>query len=113
MFLQHICNKLEIDPTKGLFVVPGNHDYRISGLYSGFIFKKITGVAAKKGIDSDFNNVFSPYFRSATIVSECSNASYPIAIKLVSLDSNDTDAALNCTGSQAPAWEPLPCKGCD
>ena len=53
MFLQHICNKLEIDPTKGLFVVPGNHDYRISGLYSGFIFKKITGVAAKKGIDSD------------------------------------------------------------
>ncbi len=31
-YLLKLCSVLQIDPEHGLFVVPGNHDYRISGI---------------------------------------------------------------------------------
>ena len=32
-YLLELCEKLKINPNHGLFVVPGNHDYRISGIH--------------------------------------------------------------------------------
>ncbi|HJQ32082.1 MAG TPA: metallophosphoesterase [Pyrinomonadaceae bacterium] len=31
-YLEDLCRELEIDPATGLVVVPGNHDYRLSGI---------------------------------------------------------------------------------
>lgn len=40
-FLEDLCRQCHIEPAIGLFVVPGNHDYRLQGTYSGILFKHL------------------------------------------------------------------------
>jgi 3',5'-cyclic AMP phosphodiesterase CpdA len=92
-FLYHACRQWSIEPSTGLFVIPGNHDYRIQGTYGGFLGKKLQGVQALKG--AEFREVFGSHFRNSTIASKDNRGQWPIVIKIVCLDSNDTDAFMN------------------
>lgn len=74
-FLKGVCNACKVDPQKRLFVVPGNHDYRIQGL-----------VHNQASVDL-FNKYFSEYFRNALIPE--------LNLLIYSFDSNSTDPRMN------------------
>jgi 3',5'-cyclic AMP phosphodiesterase CpdA len=74
-YVESLCGTLHLDPQKSLFVVPGNHDYRIKGLFS------------KKSQADWFKEEFGTYFDFAAI---------PELNSVVFMfDSNSTDSGLN------------------
>ena len=82
-FFEHLCSGAGIDPAAGLFVIPGNHDYRVQGFN-----------AQDPDLIETFNDVFGPYFRGARLVlpAEDDDDGPPIAVTVAVLDSN-ADAA--------------------
>ena len=70
-FLMEVCLESEVDPEKGLFVVPGNHDYRVKGLVESIRIKAL------------FPIYFDSYFRSALLPD--------LNVLIASFDSNGID----------------------
>lgn len=102
-FLKHACNRCAIESNDGLFVIPGNHDYRIQGIYGGFLGNKLRGVQATQR--GEFTEVFGPYFRNSTILSMDKKQQWPIVVKIVCLDSNESDAFMNFATGAIPVGE--------
>jgi 3',5'-cyclic AMP phosphodiesterase CpdA len=74
-FLMGVCWDSVVAPETGLFVVPGNHDYRIKGLIESLWIKAL------------FPNYFDSYFRSALLPD--------LNVLIASFDSNGTDPRPN------------------
>lgn len=79
-YFQEVCRACAIDPGTRLFVVPGNHDYRVQGMGLGI-----------SGVEADFRAVFGPYLRDAQLVLGAADQP-PIGMSIVSIDSNPTPA---------------------
>jgi 3',5'-cyclic AMP phosphodiesterase CpdA len=75
LYVESLCGTLHLDPQKSLFVVPGNHDYRIKGLLS------------KKSQAELFRSEFGKYFEFAAIPG--------LNAIVFMFDSNSTDFGLN------------------
>jgi 3',5'-cyclic AMP phosphodiesterase CpdA len=98
--LKLICKRSGIDPNKSLFVVPGNHDYRIQGFLkeSSFMGDKFSAIIEQEP-RTLFNKVFKKYFRSQRIlfnstVQSASDAD-SIILSLVGFDSLAVDRVIN------------------
>lgn len=78
-FFEELCTRVGIDSKTALFVVPGNHDFRVQG----FLKQNEQAVSV-------FRDVFRSYFRNAHLLFD-SIESEPIAVTVVSIDSNGTD----------------------
>ena len=74
-YVESLCRALDLDPQKSLFVVPGNHDYRIKGLFF------------KKSQADWFRREFGKYFEFAAIPG--------MNVVVFMFDSNSTDSGLN------------------
>ncbi len=74
-FLKTVCGEAEVNHETGLFVVPGNHDYRIKGIF---------GLASIRAL---FPEYFASYFRSALLPD--------LNLLIASFDSNGTDPRPN------------------
>lgn len=96
-FLEDLCRQCHIEPAIGLFVVPGNHDYRLQGTYSGILFKCFRRRYSAEALKSSFAEVFAGRGGDETFTVLCRHAADPLnlVLRLVCLDSNDTDAYLN------------------
>lgn len=94
-FLHNACIVCDINST-GLFVIPGNHDLRLQGTYSGgFWRRKYQATAA----ESCFAQVFSGCAGEPDVTILCCRSPEKngptIMLRIVCLDSNDRDAYLN------------------
>jgi len=109
-FLSFACDECRIDPTKGLFVIPGNHDYRIQGVHSGWLFSRKRSAQAAK---STFESIFAGMFPDSIVTLVCHHGEDPIVLRIACLDSNSTDAYLNfATGAiEQPELDKLDCLG--
>ena len=79
-YFQDVCRACAIDPATRLFVVPGNHDYRVQGMALGI-----------DHVEADFRGVFGPYLRDAHLAFGATDQA-PIGLSIVSIDSNPTPA---------------------
>ncbi len=69
-YLLGLCSACSIDPQEGLFVVPGNHDYRFHGVFT-------SDYSAEQ-----FNDIFGDFFRSDLYINN------DICVAICLLDSN-------------------------
>ncbi len=94
VFLNEVCRVCGIEPA-ALFVIPGNHDFRLQGTYSGWGWKK---KYQAESIASSFMQAFQGCGMEGpgAVVCYAPDAGDPtIILRLVCVDSNDTDAYLN------------------
>ncbi len=103
-FLDRACRQCGVDPGNGLFVVPGNHDYRLQGFYSGGWWgRKYTAEAVR----SSFTDIFRDCYGSDeafTLACHHPTDRSDVVLRIVCLDSNGTDAYLNfATGAVSQA----------
>jgi hypothetical protein len=103
-FLKHACNELAIDPNYGLFAIPGNHDCRIQGIYSGLL-SRVSGKRGFKAESSDFLETFGPFFENRSITLSHPNDPVAIILKIICLNSNDKDVVLNFATGAVSAEE--------
>ena len=93
-FFKYLCSELDIDISVSFFIVPGNHDYRIQGIYSGF-FDRLLNKRSYNGEPTEFTKVFNDYFKNRAVRFDYDNSFPAIELKVVCLNSNHTDVALN------------------
>jgi len=100
-FLDDVCLSCEVNP-RALFVIPGNHDFRLQGTYSGGWFreKKYHARAAASAFSTVFADSWSK--EDATIVFADPGNGPSFVLRIACFDSNDEDAYLNfATGAIA------------
>jgi len=75
-YFLEICRRCEIDSARALFVLPGNHDYRVQGMGPGI-----------PDVEREFRGVFGAYFRNAHLA--FGDGRQPaIGMSIVTIDSN-------------------------
>lgn len=89
-FLLAACEYWAVDHSNSLFVIPGNHDLRIQGIYNGLIAKDRTAQATK-----DFFDIFGKYCCPAILNFSHADRSTSIDLALVCLNSNYGDVFMN------------------
>jgi hypothetical protein len=82
-------------------VVPGNHDCRIQGIYS----RKFSRDRTFNAEASEFFAIFGDYFQNKSVIFSNLNGSPPIVVKIICLNSNDTDVLLNFATGAVSAQE--------
>ncbi len=98
--LKLICSSANIDPEKSLYVIPGNHDYRIQGFFEekSFLGNKLVA-KIEQSPRSLFDIVFKRYFRSQRILfnskAQPTSDADPIILSLVGFDSLAVDQVAN------------------
>lgn len=93
-FFEDICLSCNINPL-ALFVIPGNHDCRLQGTYSGGWLgqKRYYAKAAAEAFSTTFATYWSK--QDSTIFFSDPGNGTPIVLRIACLDSNDSDAYLN------------------
>jgi predicted phosphodiesterase len=83
-----LCKVLDLDPTSGLMVVPGNHDYRFKGLADNKFVRLVrkSFYAAKPSFDL-FHRSFAPQFKPKFFPK--------LGVCLYTFDSNTSDLLMN------------------
>jgi UDP-2,3-diacylglucosamine pyrophosphatase LpxH len=75
IFLTDLCNDFKLDPEKRLFVVPGNHDFRLLGNFNSTVSHEL------------FDKIFKSYFESRYIDE--------LGLIIGCFNSNCTDSKIN------------------
>lgn len=89
-FLYAACRYWGVEPDTHLFVIPGNHDFRIQGMYGGKLARNRVQQARR-----EFEKIFGSHMRSATTTFNDPAGGNSIETRIVCIDSNYGDTVLN------------------